>query len=44
MIWRIFKKDWKLLWPLVVGVSLVHFALAAVLNSDSSAGIGRTDR
>jgi hypothetical protein len=31
MIWHIFKKDWKLLWPLVVGVGLVHFALAAVM-------------
>ena len=31
MIWHIFKKDWKLLWPLVVGVALVHFALAAVM-------------
>ena len=31
MIWHIFKKDWKLLWRLVVGVALVHFALGAVL-------------
>lgn len=31
MIWHIFKKDLRLLWPLVVGVALVHFSLAAAL-------------
>jgi hypothetical protein len=31
MIWHIFKKDLKLLWPMAVGVALVHFALAAVV-------------
>ena len=25
MIWHIFKKDWKLTWPLVLGVALLHF-------------------
>jgi hypothetical protein len=31
MIWHIFKKDVRLLWPLVAGVASVHFALATVL-------------
>ena len=31
MIWHIFKKDWKLIWRLAMGVALVHFALATVL-------------
>lgn len=25
MIWHIFKKDWKLLWPMVAGVALIYF-------------------
>jgi hypothetical protein len=27
MIWHIFKKDWKLTWPMVAGVAAIHFAL-----------------
>ncbi|HWC20410.1 MAG TPA: hypothetical protein VG498_25565 [Terriglobales bacterium] len=25
MVWHIFKKDWKLLWPIVIGVAIIHF-------------------
>jgi hypothetical protein len=42
MIWHIFKKDWRLLWRLVVGVALVHFALAAVLFKTGRFGAGPT--
>ncbi len=35
MIWRIFKKDWKLLWPLALGVAGLNLALRMIL-----AGIG----
>jgi hypothetical protein len=42
MIWHIFKKDWKLLWRLTVGVALVHFALAAVLFKTGRFGAGPT--
>jgi ABC-type transport system involved in multi-copper enzyme maturation permease subunit len=31
MIWHIFKKDWKLLWPFVVGVGAVHFSVLATM-------------
>ena len=31
MVWRIFKKDWKLLWIFVVAVALVHWIAAAIL-------------
>jgi hypothetical protein len=30
MIWHIFKKDWKLLWPLVLLVALAHIAAASL--------------
>jgi hypothetical protein len=42
MIWHIFKKDWRLLWRLVVGVGLVHLALAAALFKDGRFGGNRT--
>jgi hypothetical protein len=42
MIWHIFKKDWKLLWPLVVGVALLHFASATVLFKLGRFGEDRT--
>ena len=42
MIWHIFKKDWKLLWRLVVGVALLHFALATVLFKLGHFGGSRT--
>jgi hypothetical protein len=42
MIWHIFKKDWRLLWPLVVGVALLHFASAAVLFKLGRFGEDRT--
>jgi hypothetical protein len=29
MIWHIFKKDVRLLWPLVAGAAALHFAHAA---------------
>ena len=30
MIWHIFKKDWKLLWPLVLAVAIGNVAYAAL--------------
>jgi hypothetical protein len=30
MIWHIFKKDWKLLWPLILLVALIHVAAASL--------------
>lgn len=30
MIWHIFKKDWKLTWPLVVALAVLHFAARIV--------------
>lgn len=30
MIWHIFKKDWKLLWPLVIGVAAVQVVNTAI--------------
>jgi hypothetical protein len=30
MIWHIFKKDWKLLWPLVLAVAIGNVANAAL--------------
>jgi len=35
MIWHIFKKDWKLLWPLVMGVAAAH-----VINSVLALAVG----
>jgi hypothetical protein len=31
MIWRIFRKDWKLVWPVAVGVAAINLALRLVL-------------
>jgi len=31
MIWHIFKKDWKLVWPFVLIVSAVHWIGAAIV-------------
>jgi hypothetical protein len=31
MIWHIFKKDWRLLWPFVAGVAAVHFSVLATM-------------
>lgn len=31
MIWHIFKKDWKLLWPYAAGLAALHFALVLAL-------------
>jgi len=31
MIWHIFKKDWKLIWPYAAGLAALHFALMAAL-------------
>ena len=39
MIWHIFKKDWKLLWPLVAGAAALHIlgriSLIAVMHDPS---------
>jgi hypothetical protein len=36
MIWHIFKKDWKLLWPMVVGVALINMIERVILSNMSS--------
>jgi hypothetical protein len=41
MIWHIFKKDWKLLWQLVVGVALVNVSYRVVLSSMGPLADGR---
>jgi hypothetical protein len=33
MVWHIFKKDWKLLWPMVVGVALINVIQRVILSS-----------
>jgi len=38
MIWHIFKKDVRLLWPLVVGAAALHFAHAAAQYSAANSG------
>jgi len=31
MIWHIFKKDWRLMWPYAAGLAALHFASMAAL-------------
>jgi len=33
MVWHIFKKDWKLLWPMVVGVALINLVERVILSN-----------
>jgi hypothetical protein len=33
MIWHIFKKDWKLLWPMVAGVALINVIHRVILSN-----------
>jgi hypothetical protein len=40
MVWHIFQKDWKLLWPMVVGVALINLIHRVIL---SNMGIFRSD-
>src|SRR4029077_14714297 len=33
MVWHIFKKDWKVLWPMVAGVALINVIQRVMLSS-----------
>src|SRR5215831_10107246 len=33
MVWHIFRKDWKLLWQLVLGLAAIHLATAWIIFS-----------
>jgi hypothetical protein len=33
MVWHIFKKDWKLLWRVAVGVAVVNLMTVALMYS-----------
>jgi hypothetical protein len=41
MIWHIFRKDWKLLWPIVVGLTLVNLIQRVILSRSGPLGIVR---
>ncbi len=42
MVWHIFKKDWKLLWRLVVGVAAVHWTTTVIAFNFGHFGENRT--
>jgi hypothetical protein len=41
MVWHIFKKDWKLLWRMVVGVALINVAYRVMMSSRGVFADGR---